>query len=165
MEFAADAVAAAREPFMRRALELARRSLAAGGPPVGACLVRDGQVLAVAHNAVIQELDVTAHAEIQVLRLALERARALRLPGTDLYVTVEPCTMCLSASFYAGVSQVFFGAPITALRAVTGSELCIPPAQLFADVGAGPAVHGGVLEDACASLVAEWARATGCKPT
>ena len=69
---------------------------------MGACLVKEGQVIARAHNAVIADLDITAHAEICVLREACREQRTLSLVDCILYVTVEPCAMCLAASFYAG---------------------------------------------------------------
>ena len=79
MKVAADSAPAVREQFMRVALTMAERGMAAGGPPVGACLVRDTEVIASAHNAVISDLDVTAHAEVAVIRSACRELRALDL--------------------------------------------------------------------------------------
>ncbi len=160
MGIAAETAAAARAEFMQRALVQARRSLAAGGPPVGACLVRDGMVVAEAANAVIAELDITAHAEIRLLREACRQARTLDLSGCDLYVTVEPCLMCCAAGAYAGIASICFGAPLTAMAAVTGHET--GPALVSA---AGrqqlPALVGGVCADECTALIEEWARLRG----
>jgi tRNA(adenine34) deaminase len=141
---------------MRQALECARRSMAAGGPPVGACLVRDGAVLAAAQNAVIQDLDVTAHAEMGVLRAACRAERTLVLTGCDLYVTVEPCAMCLTAAFYAGVRGIYFGAPVRALQAITGHELAVQATALFGTVAAAPTLTGGILAADCIELLTVW---------
>jgi tRNA(Arg) A34 adenosine deaminase TadA len=155
---AADSAIAAREQFMRRALVMAGRSLAAGGPPVGACLIRAGKVLAEGHNSVISELDVTAHAEIQVIRAACQKLRALNLSGCDLYVTVQPCPMCLSACFYAGIARIVYGAPIESLRNITQHELCVAAPQLFAQQANVPVVEGDCLAADCMALIDDWAR-------
>ena len=141
---------------MRVALTMAERGMAAGGPPVGACLVHADEVVAAAHNSVIGELDVTAHAEVCVLRAACRELRRLDLGGCSLYVTLEPCTMCLTAAFYAGVSEVVYGAPLTAMSAATGRELGIPADTLFAAADTPPAMLGGVLAAECSALIDAW---------
>ena len=117
---------------MRAALEAARRGLLAGEPPVGACLVRDGEIVVTASNGVIGELDATAHAEIRVIREACRQLRSLTLTGCTLYATVEPCPMCLSACHYAGIDAVVFGAALEDMQGVTGGELEIHHAALAA---------------------------------
>lgn len=154
----ADETAPPHEPFMRRALDCARRNLAAGAPPVGACLVRDQTVLAVAGNGVIQELDATAHAEIQVIRAACRAERQLQLVGAELYVTVEPCAMCLAASFYAGLRRIFFGAPLAAMGDTTGQECGVAASVLFAGTDSAPQLAGGVLEVDSRALLEQWAQ-------
>jgi tRNA(Arg) A34 adenosine deaminase TadA len=136
---------------MRTALEMAGRGLAAGGPPVGACIVCDGEVVAAAHNSVIGELDATAHAEITVIRQACRELRTLNLTGCDLYVTVQPCAMCLSACHYAGIHSITYGAALDAMQAITGNELDVDQAALFA----GP-IRGGVQEAECGELLQRW---------
>ncbi len=96
---------------MRRALELAQQAAEQGEVPVGAVLVRDGEILAEAANAPITHCDPSAHAEILALRHAAAAEKNYRLPGTTLYVTIEPCAMCLGAIIHARVSRVVFGAP------------------------------------------------------
>ncbi len=157
MGIAAETAAAAREAFMLTAIAQARRSLAAGGPPVGACLVRDGRVIAEAANAVVAELDITAHAEIQLLRAACRDGRTLDLAGCDLYVTVEPCLMCCAAGAYAGIGTIYYGAPIEALAAVTGEETGIGLVSAE-QRGKLPSLVGDVGAAACAALVEEWSR-------
>ncbi len=96
---------------MALALAEARRAAAAGEVPVGAVLVRDGEIVARGHNRNLLDLDPTAHAEIVVLRAAARRLGERRLPGTILYVTLEPCLMCLGAMIHARVAEVVFAAP------------------------------------------------------
>lgn len=96
--------------FMRRALALAERASDVGEVPVGAVLVIAGQVVAEAYNQPIESCDATAHAEIVALRNAGRALGNYRLPGATLYVTLEPCTMCVGALVHARVERVVFGA-------------------------------------------------------
>jgi len=99
------------EHFMRLALHEAARGARAGEVPVGAILVAaSGEEIARAHNRPVGGCDPTAHAEVVVLRRAARRLGSYRLPGTTLYVTVEPCAMCAGALVLARVSRVVFGA-------------------------------------------------------
>jgi len=98
------------EKWMSLALEQARKAEEEGEVPVGAVLVKDGLLIAKAHNQPISTNDPTAHAEIQLLRAAGEELKNYRLTGTSLYVTLEPCTMCLGAIMHARVEHVVFGA-------------------------------------------------------
>ena len=96
---------------MRRALQLASQARDEGEVPVGAVVVRDGQVIGEGWNRPIAASDPTAHAEIQALRAAALASRNYRLTGATLYVTLEPCDMCLGAMFHARIARVVFGAP------------------------------------------------------
>ena len=98
------------EKWMSFALEQARKAEKEGEVPVGAILVKDALVIARAHNKPISSNDPTAHAEIQLLRAAGEELKNYRLPGTTLYVTLEPCAMCLGAIMHARIERVVFGA-------------------------------------------------------
>jgi tRNA(adenine34) deaminase len=95
--------------FMEVALAAACQGASVGEVPIGAVVVRGGEILASAHNAPITLSDPTAHAEILALREAARRAHNYRLPDTTLYVTVEPCAMCVGAVLQARVSRVVFG--------------------------------------------------------
>ena len=96
---------------MRAALELAREAAAAGDVPVGAVVVKDGEIVGRGYNHPISGHDPTAHAEIAALRDAAERLGNYRLGGCDLYVTLEPCIMCAGAIMHARIARVFFAAP------------------------------------------------------
>ena len=95
---------------MRRALALARNAEDAGEVPVGAVLVRDGEVIGEGWNAPIGRCDPTAHAEIVALRAAANTLCNYRLSGSTLYVTIEPCAMCAGALVHARVARVVFAA-------------------------------------------------------
>ncbi|MCG6940692.1 MAG: tRNA adenosine(34) deaminase TadA [Thiohalocapsa sp.] len=96
--------------WMRHALALAERAAGEGEVPVGAIVVRDGDVLGEGWNRPIAAQDPTAHAEIQALRAAAQRAGNYRLPGAELYVTLEPCAMCAGAIVHARIARVIYGA-------------------------------------------------------
>jgi len=98
------------DDMMRRALLLAERAAAQGEVPVGAVLVQDGGIVGEGWNRPIGENDPSAHAEILALREAGRRLGNYRLPGTSLYVTLEPCPMCAGALIQARVDRVLFGA-------------------------------------------------------
>ena len=98
------------EKWMSLALEQARKAEEEDEVPVGAVLVKNGLLIAKAHNQPISTNDPTAHAEIQLLRAAGEELKNYRLTGTSLYVTLEPCAMCLGAIMHARVEHVVFGA-------------------------------------------------------
>jgi tRNA(adenine34) deaminase len=101
----------ADEALMREALVEARRAADAGEVPIGAVLVLDGAIVARGYNRPIGSVDPTAHAEICVLRDAARALGNYRLVGATLYVTVEPCLMCVGALVHARVAEVVFGAP------------------------------------------------------
>lgn len=97
------------EAFLRRAVELSRRSLETGeGGPFGAVVVRDGKVLAEAWNRVVAASDPTAHAEVLAIREACRSVADFQLPGSILYSSCEPCPMCLSAAYWARVERIYY---------------------------------------------------------
>jgi tRNA(adenine34) deaminase len=98
------------EAFMRAALEQARAAEAAGEVPIGAVLVSDGALLAAGFNQPIRAADPSAHAEIVALRAGAAAAANYRLPGTTLYVTIEPCLMCVGAIVQARIERLVYGA-------------------------------------------------------
>lgn len=104
------AAGATDEDFMVEALRLAREAGAMGEVPVGAVVVKDGEIIGRGRNAAISRQDPTAHAEIVALRDAARLMGNYRLPGCKLYVTLEPCVMCCGAIIHARIAHVVFGA-------------------------------------------------------
>ena len=98
------------EHWMHLALEQARKAEEMGEVPVGAILVKDNHIIARAHNQSVSTNDASAHAEIQLIRIAGKKLKNYRLNNTSLYVTLEPCTMCLGAIMHARINRLIFGA-------------------------------------------------------
>ncbi|WP_212636877.1 tRNA adenosine(34) deaminase TadA [Desulfacinum hydrothermale] len=141
--------------FMGLALEEARLAFAKGEVPVGAVLVsQSGIVLARAHNQPVSSRDPTAHAEILALRRAAGLLRNYRLPGTILYVTLEPCAMCLGAAMQARVEMVVFGARDPKAGAMGG---VVDLTNLGAFPHSIQAVHG-VRDEECARMLVRFFR-------
>jgi len=107
--------------FMRAALDLAGQAAAAGEVPVGSVVVADGEIVGRGCNRVISDSDPTAHAEIVALRAAGRALGNYRLPGTTLYVTLEPCAMCVGAMIHARVERLVFAAPDPKTGALGGA--------------------------------------------
>ncbi len=146
---------------MAEALKEARRALAAGEVPVGAVLVgEDGRVLARAHNCPISLNDPTAHAEVLALRQAAERLGNYRLPGTTLYVSMEPCLMCVGALVQARLRRLVFGA------ADPKAGACVSLYRIPEDrrLNHRFEVTGGVREAECRALLQEFFRARRNQP-
>ncbi len=131
---------------MRHALGLAERAAAEGEVPVGAVLVREGEVIGEGWNCPIGTHDPSAHAEICALRDAGERMGNYRLPGTTLYVTLEPCPMCASALVHARVARVVYGAA-DPKGGACGSVFDLLPSD--ARFNHATEVTGGVLGEEC----------------
>ncbi len=140
---------------MRQALQLARRAWEEGEVPVGALLVRGGEVIGEGWNRPIGAHDPTAHAEIQALRAAGDAVANYRLPDTTLYVTLEPCPMCAGAIVHARVSRVVFGA--TDPRAgAAGSVFDLLPSDERFNHRTG--CEGGVLADEAGQMLRDFFR-------
>ena len=139
----------ADEKWMRIALEEAGEALAAGEVPVGAVIVRGGELLARAHNGPIALNDPSAHAEILAIRRAAAAAGNYRLPGTTLFVTIEPCMMCAGAVLHARIERLVFGA------ADPKGGAAVSLYRVFDDrrLNHAVAVSGGVLAGACKEIL------------
>jgi tRNA(adenine34) deaminase len=125
------------ESMMRRALELARCAEEEGEVPVGALVVLEGEVIGEGWNRPIAAADPTAHAEIQAMRAAARKLGNYRLTGSTLYVTLEPCDMCVGAMFHARVERVVFGATDPKKRVLKSNV----------------SLQGGVLAEECGALL------------
>ena len=95
--------------FMKMACDLACENVARGGGPFGAVIVKDGEVISAAGNSVTLDNDPTAHAEVNAIRRACSLTRNFKLDGCVVYSSCEPCPMCLSALYWAGVSRIYYG--------------------------------------------------------
>jgi len=134
---------------MELALEQARLAASHSDVPIGAVIVRDGEVIAAAGNRREADLDPTAHAEILVIRQAAAKLGGWRLPGTTLFVTLEPCAMCAGAIVLARIPRVVFGARDPKAGAA-GSVLDVLGETAL---NHRPEVLGGVLADECGALL------------
>ena len=128
------------EQFMRRALALARRAQEEGEVPIGAVVVMDGKIVGEGWNRPIASSDPTAHAEIQAMRAAAAAIKNYRLAGAELYVTLEPCDMCLGAMFHARVARAVYGAT--------------DPKKLV--LKAKTVLEGGLLAEECGALLSDF---------
>lgn len=95
--------------FMQQAIDLSIANVANGGGPFGAVIVRDGEVIATGTNRVTANCDPTAHAEVSAIRAACAKLGDFKLSGCTIYSSCEPCPMCLSALYWAGVERIFYG--------------------------------------------------------
>ncbi len=143
MDEAGDAI------YMRMALDEARQAWTAGEVPVGAIVVHDGQVIGRGFNQPIGAHDPSAHAEMRALRDAAYRMGNYRLPGCDLYVTLEPCAMCAGAILHSRIRRVVYGSR----DPKTGACGSILDVFGVAALNHQTRVEGGVLDDECASLL------------
>ena len=134
---------------MREALALAGEAAAAGEVPVGAVVVKDGRVIGRGYNRPISSADPTAHAEIVALREAAKAEGNYRLTGCELYVTLEPCAMCVGAMVHARIARVVFGARDPKTGAC-GSIVDLPAIGHWNHHGV---FTGGLLEDECGALL------------
>jgi tRNA(adenine34) deaminase len=137
------------QDFMQLALEQAQQAWKLGEVPVGAVVVKDGEVIATGFNQPIAGHDPTAHAEIVALRAAAQKLGNYRLPGCELYVTLEPCVMCSGAMMHARLSRVVFGA------ADPKTGACGSVVDMFAQekLNHHTAVVGGVLAEEAGAML------------
>jgi len=140
--------------FMQQAIGQAQLAALAGEVPVGAVLVRDGQVISKAFNKPITNHDPSAHAEMLALRQAALSEENYRLPGSTLYVTLEPCAMCSGAMLHARLERVVYGASDPKTGAA-GSVL-----DLFSSkqINHQTSVEGGIMSEECGQLLRDFFR-------
>ena len=139
------------ERFMRLALKQALVSYKNDEVPIGAVVVKDGVVIARAHNTRNASRNAVEHAELVAIQRACKQLNDWRLTGCDLYVTLEPCVMCLGACYNARISNVYFGA-----YDLSGKG-CIPLSEMIGHtLNHELALQGGVLEKECSELLTEY---------
>lgn len=144
--------------YMKQAIEKAREGIAAGQTPFGAVVVRNGILIAAAHNTVWRDTDPTAHAEVNTIRLAARSLGGVDLGGTTMYTTCEPCPMCLSAIHWAKIDRVVYGASIPDAAAAGFSELMLGAGELVRLGGSPLQIEGGLLAEECRALFDLWQR-------
>ena len=137
------------ESFMREALALAAEAEALGEVPVGAVVVKDGEIIGRGFNRPVSSHDPTTHAEIVALRDASQHLKNYRLVDCELYVTLEPCTMCVGAMLHARLKRVVFGAS-DAKTGACGSVVNLPAEE---KLNHHATFEGGVLSDECGAML------------
>ncbi len=140
------------ETFMRAALELAAEAHRRGEVPVGAVVVLDGTVIGSGFNQPISAHDPTAHAEIVAMRAAAQHLGNYRLTGADLYVTIEPCQMCVGAMVHARIARVIYGATEPKAGAIESAMRAHEHPALNHRLQA----VGGLLEDECRAMIQQF---------
>jgi tRNA(Arg) A34 adenosine deaminase TadA len=149
--------------FMRRAIREARKNLARPeGGPFGACIVKDGRVVAAARNTVLKN-DATCHAEVNAIRKASRKLGTFDLTGCVIYSTTEPCPMCFGAIHWARIGTVLFGTGIRDAARAGFHELRIPNRTMKAIGRSGIRLVPGVLRGECLGLFEAWAVSPGKK--
>ena len=137
------------EKWMALAIKQAVKADTEGEAPIGAVLIKDEQLIAQAHNQPISTNDVTAHAEIQLLRAAGKHQKNYRLIDTTIYVTLEPCAMCLGAMMHARIARIVFGA-FDSKTGVCGSRVDLTTESFF---NHEIEISRGILEKECKELL------------
>ena len=136
--------------FMKAALKCAQKAFDDGEVPIGAVVVCDGKIISRGHNRRTKRQIATAHAEIEAIEKACKKLKSWRIPECELYVTLEPCPMCMGAMLNARIKKVYFGAYEAKGRSLTD--------QLAASnlVNHRIEVEGGVMKDECAHILSEF---------
>ena len=135
--------------FMKEALRLARKAYSLGETPVGAVIVRDGTVIARGYNRREADRSAVSHAEMNAIKRACSKLGGWRLPGCDMYVTLEPCPMCSGAIIQARIENLYFGA-YDLKNGCCGSKLNLfTPRLFYHDVS----VQGGIMREECSGIL------------
>lgn len=144
------------ERFMQLAIDKTMEGADKGNTPFGACIVKDGKVIACCHNRVWADTDITAHAEIVAIREACTRLGTVDLAGAVLYSTCEPCPMCFSAIHWANIAKIFFGARIEDARDLGFNELTISN-EMMKNEGKSPVeIEAGFMREENLALFEYW---------
>jgi len=144
------------EVSMRHALEACRCGVEAGQSPFGACIVRDGHVVAQTHNHVWLDTDPTAHAEVQCIRQACRALGTIDLTGCVIYSTTEPCPMCFGAIHWARITRIVYAASIADARSFGFNELGISNDKMKQLAGSPVEMIGGLMRDEALGLFRAW---------
>lgn len=138
------------DKFMKAALKCAQKALEEGEVPIGAVVVKDGKIISRGHNRRTKKQIATAHAEIEAIEKACKKLKSWRIPECELYVTLEPCPMCMGAMLNARIKKVYFGAYEAKGRSMT-NELAASN-LLNHTIEA----EGGIMEEECAKILSDF---------
>lgn len=141
---------------MALAISKAKEGVRKGDSPFGACIVKGGRVIAVAHNTVLAKKDATNHAEMNAIRLACKKIGSHKLDGCTIYSTTEPCPMCFSAIHWAGAKAVVFGTGIRDVRRLGFNELSISNRKIRREGHSDVSSRGGFMKAECLGLLEFW---------
>jgi len=150
--------------LMHLAIKKCREGIEAGQSPFGCAIARESEVLAVCHNSVRADIDVTAHAEINCLREACKKAGDILLESAVVATTCEPCPMCMAALHWARVEVVYFGAAISDAKAAGFNELDLNAEALVRTAGSRVRIVPSLLADECQALFEEWRSQENAQP-
>lgn len=139
-----------KNEFMAAALKCAQKAFDEGEVPIGAVVVFEGKVIARGHNRRTKKQLATAHAEIEAIEKACKKLKSWRIPDCELYVTLEPCPMCMGAALNARIKKIYFGAPEDKGRSLTGA---LASANLLNHT---VEVEGGVMQKECADILSRF---------
>ncbi len=142
--------------LMQLAIAKCREGMAAGNSPFGCAIAKDGQVVSVAHNVVLTTTDITAHAEVNALRIACKAVNDIFLEGAIVATTCEPCPMCMSALHWARVQTVYFGATVQDAMDTGFNELQIAAEKIASLGGSKVKLVPGLLTPECQQLFRDW---------
>jgi tRNA(Arg) A34 adenosine deaminase TadA len=135
------------DDLMKRCYALARSAVARGNHPFGALLWKDGNVLMEAENTVVTQMDVTGHAELNLVRIASKRLDPETLTGSTLYTSTEPCIMCQGAIYWAGIPRIVYGVAGSSLAALQSASWYVASRDNYQRMKAAIEVTGPILED------------------
>ena len=144
------------EDLMRMAIDACRRGLARGQSPFGCAIAVGDRVLSQEHNSVVLTTDITAHAEVNAIRVANQAIGDIFLTGAIVATTCEPCPMCMAALHWARVDTVYYGATIADAEGAGFNELQLPAETLLREGGSSLKLVRGVLVEECRQLFQDW---------
>ncbi len=144
------------ERYMKLAITAARAGITRGQTPFGACIVKDEKVISCSSNSVWNDMDITAHAEINAIRAACKKLNTVDLTGCVIFSTCEPCPMCFSACSWARISRIVFGARIEDAKQFGFSELRISNEKMREIGSASIEIVTDFMREECILLFDEW---------
>lgn len=144
------------ENFMKIAISKAKEGIELGQTPFGAIIVKDNSIIAEAHNTVWKDLDPTAHAEVNAIRIASRKLGSIDLSGCVIYSTCEPCPMCLSAIHWSKIDRLVYGAEISDAVKAGFSELLVPAIELAKQGGSTLKIDNSCMAEQCRELFSIW---------